>query len=225
MVRHVRAVDLAIPYWDLAPSFTAKKEAKEKEAKLTAKALKTNNTNTREKKVKVEKKKEDSSFRQCDAQGREEGSVTGTTPSPSTIEHSRKSAYAQQCYNFDPTQPYITVAGQESVIAVQSPPPPGGYRPLGGGWGDFPTPPPPASAHGAKNSVDGTTAVDHGPMQPSSSTCMLGRKTLFSPGFDHTGISMQSVVEKRLFKSTSKDNQPAPSARQELRLGPRSRSR
>ncbi len=29
-----------------------------------------------------------------------------------------------------------------------------------------PTPPPPASAHGANISVEGTTAVDHGPMQP-----------------------------------------------------------
>ncbi|EGO22806.1 hypothetical protein SERLADRAFT_450542 [Serpula lacrymans var. lacrymans S7.9] len=31
---------------------------------------------------------------------------------------------------------------------------------------------------------------------------MLGRTTLFVPGFDHAGISTQSVVEKRLFKAT-----------------------
>jgi valyl-tRNA synthetase len=31
---------------------------------------------------------------------------------------------------------------------------------------------------------------------------MLGKTTLFAPGFDHAGISTQSVVEKRLFKST-----------------------
>ena len=31
---------------------------------------------------------------------------------------------------------------------------------------------------------------------------MLGKTTLFVPGFDHAGISTQSVVEKRLFKST-----------------------
>lgn len=28
---------------------------------------------------------------------------------------------------------------------------------------------------------------------------MLGRTTLFIPGFDHAGISTQSVVEKRLY--------------------------
>jgi len=30
---------------------------------------------------------------------------------------------------------------------------------------------------------------------------MLGKTTLFIPGFDHAGISTQSVVEKRLFKT------------------------
>jgi len=33
---------------------------------------------------------------------------------------------------------------------------------------------------------------------------MLGKKTLFVPGFDHAGISTQSVVEKRLFKTEGK---------------------
>ena len=33
---------------------------------------------------------------------------------------------------------------------------------------------------------------------------MLGKKTLFVPGFDHAGISTQSVVEKRLFKAEGK---------------------
>ncbi|KAJ6580851.1 tRNA synthetases class I-domain-containing protein [Mycena capillaripes] len=33
---------------------------------------------------------------------------------------------------------------------------------------------------------------------------MLGKTTLFAPGFDHAGISTQSVVEKRLYKSTGK---------------------
>jgi valyl-tRNA synthetase len=31
---------------------------------------------------------------------------------------------------------------------------------------------------------------------------MLGRTTLFVPGYDHAGISTQSVVEKRLYKAT-----------------------
>jgi len=29
---------------------------------------------------------------------------------------------------------------------------------------------------------------------------MLGKTVLFLPGFDHAGISTQSVVEKRLYK-------------------------
>lgn len=33
---------------------------------------------------------------------------------------------------------------------------------------------------------------------------MLGKTVLFSPGFDHAGISTQSVVEKRLYKSSGK---------------------
>lgn len=33
---------------------------------------------------------------------------------------------------------------------------------------------------------------------------MLGKRTLFAPGFDHAGISTQSVVEKRLFKTQAK---------------------
>jgi valyl-tRNA synthetase len=31
---------------------------------------------------------------------------------------------------------------------------------------------------------------------------MLGKTTLFAPGFDHASISTQAVVEKRLFKSS-----------------------
>lgn len=33
---------------------------------------------------------------------------------------------------------------------------------------------------------------------------MLGKTVLFTPGYDHAGISTQSVVEKRLFKATGK---------------------
>lgn len=33
---------------------------------------------------------------------------------------------------------------------------------------------------------------------------MLGKSTLFVPGFDHAGISTQSVVEKRLYKTSGK---------------------
>lgn len=33
---------------------------------------------------------------------------------------------------------------------------------------------------------------------------MLGKTALFIPGFDHAGISTQSVVEKRLYKLSGK---------------------
>ena len=33
---------------------------------------------------------------------------------------------------------------------------------------------------------------------------MLGKTTLFVPGFDHAGISTQSVVEKRLYKTSGR---------------------
>lgn len=33
---------------------------------------------------------------------------------------------------------------------------------------------------------------------------MLGKTTLFVPGFDHAGISTQSVVEKRLYKASGR---------------------
>jgi valyl-tRNA synthetase len=33
---------------------------------------------------------------------------------------------------------------------------------------------------------------------------MLGKTTVFVPGFDHAGISTQSVVEKRLFKTSGR---------------------
>lgn len=33
---------------------------------------------------------------------------------------------------------------------------------------------------------------------------MLGKTVLYTPGFDHAGISTQSVVEKRLYKSSGK---------------------
>jgi len=33
---------------------------------------------------------------------------------------------------------------------------------------------------------------------------MLGKTVLFVPGYDHAGISTQSVVEKRLYKTSGK---------------------
>lgn len=38
--------------------------------------------------------------------------------------------------------------------------------------------------------------------RPSLRNRMLGHETLFAPGFDHAGISTQSIVEKRLYKTS-----------------------
>ncbi|KAE9382984.1 hypothetical protein BT96DRAFT_1009775 [Gymnopus androsaceus JB14] len=44
-----------------------------------------------------------------------------------------------------------------------------------------------------------TTAIQDGLVRWNR---MLGKTSLFIPGFDHAGISTKSVVEKRLFEST-----------------------
>lgn len=44
-----------------------------------------------------------------------------------------------------------------------------------------------------------TTAIQDGLVRWNR---MLGKTTVFIPGFDHAGISTQSVVEKRLFKTS-----------------------
>ncbi|KAJ7176055.1 tRNA synthetases class I-domain-containing protein [Mycena crocata] len=44
-----------------------------------------------------------------------------------------------------------------------------------------------------------TTAIQDAPIRWNR---MLGKTTLFAPGFDHAGISTQSVVENRIYKST-----------------------
>ncbi|KAF8500709.1 hypothetical protein BU17DRAFT_72038 [Hysterangium stoloniferum] len=57
-----------------------------------------------------------------------------------------------------------------------------------------------------KNASNGTFVI---PAPPPNDTLirwnrMLGKATLFVPGFDHAGISTQSVVEKRLYKMPGK---------------------
>ncbi|KAJ7261870.1 tRNA synthetases class I-domain-containing protein [Mycena rebaudengoi] len=62
----------------------------------------------------------------------------------------------------------------------------------------IPAPPP---------NVTGSLHIGHGLTTAIQDTLvrwnrMLGKTTLFAPGFDHAGISTQSVVEKRLYKNT-----------------------
>ncbi|KAK0190620.1 tRNA synthetases class I-domain-containing protein [Armillaria mellea] len=160
----------------------AKKEAKrlEKEAKLAAKALKTNNTNSGEKKVKVEKKKE------------EEEVFVNTTPKGEKKDLSQPMSAG---YN-----PIAVESAWYDWWHAQ-----GFFKPEYGGEENgevFVVPAPPPNVTGSLHIGHAlTTAIQDSLVRWNR---MLGRKTLFSPGFDHAGISTQSVVEKRLFKSEGK---------------------
>ncbi|PBL02897.1 hypothetical protein ARMGADRAFT_981815 [Armillaria gallica] len=160
----------------------AKKEAKrlEKEAKLAAKALKTNNTNSGEKKVKVEKKKE------------EEEVFVNTTPKGEKKDLSQPMSAG---YN-----PIAVESAWYDWWHAQ-----GFFKPEYGGEENgevFVVPAPPPNVTGSLHIGHAlTTAIQDSLVRWNR---MLGRKTLFSPGFDHAGISTQSVVEKRLYKSEGK---------------------
>ncbi|KAK0491346.1 tRNA synthetases class I-domain-containing protein [Armillaria novae-zelandiae] len=160
----------------------AKKEAKrlEKEAKLAAKALKTNHINSGEKKVKVEKKKE------------EEEVFVNTTPKGEKKDLSQPMSAG---YN-----PIAVESAWYDWWHAQ-----GFFKPEYGGEGNgevFVVPAPPPNVTGSLHIGHAlTTAIQDSLVRWNR---MLGRKTLFSPGFDHAGISTQSVVEKRLFKSEGK---------------------
>ncbi|KAK0444459.1 tRNA synthetases class I-domain-containing protein [Armillaria borealis] len=160
----------------------AKKEAKrlEKEAKLAAKALKSNNTNNGEKKVKLEKKKE------------EEEVFVNTTP-----KGEKKDLSQPMSAGYNPIA--IESAWYDWWHAQ------GFFKPEYGGEVNgevFVVPAPPPNVTGSLHIGHAlTTAIQDSLVRWNR---MLGRKTLFSPGFDHAGISTQSVVEKRLFKSEGK---------------------
>ncbi|KAK0243108.1 tRNA synthetases class I-domain-containing protein [Armillaria nabsnona] len=160
----------------------AKKEAKrlEKEAKLAAKALKTNNTNSGEKKVKVEKKKE------------EEEVFVNTTPKGEKKDLSQPMSAG---YN-----PIAVESAWYDWWHAQ-----GFFKPEYSGEENgevFVVPAPPPNVTGSLHIGHAlTTAIQDSLVRWNR---MLGRKTLFSPGFDHAGISTQSVVEKRLYKSEGK---------------------
>ncbi|KAK7463838.1 valine--tRNA ligase [Stygiomarasmius scandens] len=169
----------------------AKKEAKrlEKEAKLAAKAVKNAAANaagavTGEKKVKAEKKKEE-----------EDAPFVNTTPKGEKKDLSQPMAAGYNpiavesaWYDWWNAQgffaPQLTPEGNikpEGVFVIPAPPP----------------------------NVTGSLHIGHALTTAIQDTLirwnrMLGKTTLFSPGFDHAGISTQSVVEKRLFKTSGK---------------------
>ncbi|KAI0338116.1 hypothetical protein BDW22DRAFT_1338444 [Trametopsis cervina] len=164
----------------------AKKEAKrlEKEAKLAAKATKVvASTPAGEKKVKAEKKKEE-----------EEAPFVNTTPKGEKKDLSQPMANTgynpiaveSAWYDWWEAQgffrPQLTPEGEikpEGLFVIPSPPP----------------------------NVTGSLHIGHALTVAIQDTLtrwnrMLGKTTLFVPGFDHAGISTQSVVEKRLYKSS-----------------------
>lgn len=169
----------------------AKKEAKrlEKEAKYAAKAAKVTAAPANEKKAKVEKVKEKEKVE-------EEAPFVNTTPkgekkdlslpmsstgyNPIAVEAAWYDWWEAQGY----FKPQLTADGKvkpEGVFVIPLPPP----------------------------NVTGSLHIGHALTVAIQDTLirwnrMLGKTTLFVPGYDHAGISTQSVVEKRLFKATGK---------------------
>ncbi|TEB35463.1 valine-tRNA ligase [Coprinellus micaceus] len=164
----------------------AKKKAKqlEKEAKLAAKALKqAAGANSAPKKVKAEKKKEEA-----------EPEFVNDTPAGQKKDLSNPMAAG---YN-----PIAVEASWYDWWVAE-----GFFKPKVGADGNpetetfvIPSPPP---------NVTGSLHIGHGLTVAIQDSLvrwnrMRGKSTLFVPGFDHAGISTQSVVEKRLWKNEGK---------------------
>ncbi|KZT01902.1 uncharacterized protein LAESUDRAFT_763338 [Laetiporus sulphureus 93-53] len=165
----------------------AKKEAKrlEKEAKLAAKVAKVAAASPAgEKKAKAEKEKKP-----------EEAPFVNTTPKGAKKDLSQPMASGYNpiavesaWYEWWDAQrffsPQLTPEGQikpEGLFVIPAPPP----------------------------NVTGSLHIGHALTVAIQDTLirwnrMLGKTTLFVPGFDHAGISTQSVVEKRLYKSSGR---------------------
>lgn len=178
-----------VPEGTAAPSKSSeKKNAKklEKEAKLAAKALKTAaNTAAGEKKAKVEKKKkeeeEEEPFVNTTPKGEKKDltvPMSSTGYNPIAVEAAWYDWWNAQGF----FSPQLTPDGKpkpEGLFVIPSPPP----------------------------NVTGSLHIGHALTVAIQDTLvrwnrMRGLTTLFVPGFDHAGISTQSVVEKRLYKSS-----------------------
>ncbi|KAG1759709.1 tRNA synthetases class I-domain-containing protein [Suillus occidentalis] len=178
---------LVTPESDGPSKSAAKKEAKrlEKEAKLAAKHLKqATSTPAGEKKAKADKEKKE-----------QEPAFVNTTPMGEKKDMSQPMASGYNpiavesaWYDWWEAQgffkPQTTENGEtkpEGVFVIPMPPP----------------------------NVTGSLHIGHA-LTVAIQDClirwnrMLGKTTLFVPGFDHAGISTQSVVEKRLYKAEGK---------------------
>ncbi|KAG8215823.1 tRNA synthetases class I-domain-containing protein [Butyriboletus roseoflavus] len=165
----------------------AKKEAKrlEKEAKLAAKQLKqAASAPAAEKKAKVEKEKKT-----------EEPTFVNTTPKGEKKDMSQPMATG---YNPQAVEAaWYDWWEAEGFFKPQTAPDGSGKL-----EGIFVIPFPPPNVTGSLHIGHAlTVAIQDGLIRWNR---MLGKTTLFVPGFDHAGISTQSVVERRLFKHEGK---------------------
>lgn len=192
-----------------------KKEAKrlEKEAKLAAKALKTAVIPGGEKKEKVkpakEKKEEEAPFVNTTPKGEKKGAHQLSTSRVMQAQLPRDSRYVAAYVKWIQPHRYrvglVRLVGRTRLLSTEQ---------LGQGTFRHPLPSSERDwelTHwtrlddgypGLFNSMVGTLdALPSASLKFRSRQRMLGRPTLFLPGFDHAGISTQSVVEKRLYKT------------------------
>ncbi|KAL5480308.1 VAS1 [Sanghuangporus weigelae] len=165
----------------------AKKIAKrlEKEAKLAAKAAKINASvvvSEKKQKEKKEKKDEAAPFVNTTPRGHKKDMLQ---PMPSGYD---PIAVESAWYDWWESQGFFS----PQTLPDGSPKPEGKFV--------IPAPPP---------NVTGSLHIGHALTVAIQDTLirwnrMLGKTTLFVPGFDHAGISTQSVVEKRLYKSSGR---------------------
>ncbi|EIN04124.1 hypothetical protein PUNSTDRAFT_122965 [Punctularia strigosozonata HHB-11173 SS5] len=164
----------------------AKKQAKmaEKQAKLAAKATKVAAaTPAGEKKAKAEKakKEEEPAFVNTTPKGEKKDTTQpmGSGYNPIAVEAAWYDWWEAQGF-FTPVVP-DTPPAPEDMFVIPAPPP----------------------------NVTGSLHIGHALTTAIQDALvrwyrMRGKTTLFIPGFDHAGISTQSVVEKRLFKSSGR---------------------
>ncbi|KAF8907620.1 tRNA synthetases class I-domain-containing protein [Gymnopilus junonius] len=175
------------------PTPRALKEAKrlEKEAKLAAKAAKNLAAPATDRKPKAEKKKKDDP----------EEAFVNTTPKGEKKDLSQPMASGYNpiavesaWYDWWTAQSFFKPEYEAPFLQQK------GIKEQDRETFVIPAPPP---------NVTGSLHIGHALTVAIQDTLvrwnrMLGRKVLFAPGFDHAGISTQSVVEKRLLKAEGK---------------------
>ncbi|KAF4622017.1 hypothetical protein D9613_009170 [Agrocybe pediades] len=172
----------------------AKKEAKrlEKEAKLAAKAAKAGPAAASDKKPKAEKEKKEKDVEQPFVNTTPKGEKKDLSQpmsagyNPIAVESAWYDWWSAQGF----FKPEYKLASQSHITDEND------TRET------FVIPCPPPNVTGSLHIGHAlTVAIQDGLIRWNR---MLGKRTLFVPGFDHAGISTQSVVEKRLLKATGK---------------------